>query len=191
MKPRLINIYILSLLILISGCATSGRLSQDPNAAKYPVDISSAEVDWHKAQTLEIDLVALNHGSAETEARKIAETALQTSAFLAEEYDLVRPPAMHNIFVQLGWRDRGLCYHWTEDLMSHLAALQLKSYQLRWGVAHRGSDLREHNTVVITANGQPFENGLILDPWRNSGKLHWVVVKNDSYPWEELPREEW
>ena len=182
---------MLGLLILISGCATSGKLSQNPNAAKYPADISSAEVDYQKAQALEVELVALNHSSAEPEARKIAETALQTSAFLAEEYDLVRPPAMHNIFVQLGWRDRGLCYHWTEDLMSHLAALQLKSYQLRWGVAHRGSDLREHNTVVITANGQPFENGLILDPWRNSGKLYWVVVKDDSYPWEELPREEW
>ena len=179
------------LLLLMSGCATSGRLSQDPNAAKYPADTSSAEIDWQKAEALEGDLTALNHGSDRGEARKLAETALQTSAFLTGEYDLVRPPIMHNLFVQLGWRDRGLCYQWTEDLMSHLMALQIKSYQLRWGVAHRGSDLREHNTVVITANGQSFEEGLVLDPWRNSGKLYWVVVKNDSYPWEELPREEW
>jgi hypothetical protein len=91
----------------------------------------------------------------------------------------------------MGLRDRGLCYHWTEDLMFQLKALQLERYQLRWGVAHRGSNLREHNTVVITANGQPFENGLVLDPWRHSGNLYWVIVKNDSYPWKELPKEAW
>jgi hypothetical protein len=191
MKSKLKHIYLLGLLLLISGCAASGKLSQNPNAAKYPTDNSSSKIDWHRAQALENALVALNNGSAQAEARKLAETALQTSAFLAEEYELVRPAVVHNLFVQAGWRDRGLCYHWTEDLMSHLAALQLKNYQLRWGVAHRGSDLREHNTVVVTANGQPFEDGLILDPWRDSGKLHWVVVKDDSYPWEELPREEW
>jgi hypothetical protein len=191
MKHKLIHIYLVGLLLFMSGCAASGKLAQDPSAAKYPADISSAEIDRQKAEELENDLVALNHGSARKEARKLAETALQTSAFLTEEYELVRPPFLHNIFVRMGWRDRGLCYQWTEDLMSHLMALNLKDYQLRWGVAHQGSDLREHNTVVITANGQSFEDGLVLDPWRNSGKLYWVVVNKDTYTWKELPREEW
>ena len=191
MKLRRIHIYLVGLLLIISACASSGKFAQDPNAAKYPADISSAEIDRQQAEALENDLAALNHGSARKEARKLAETALQTSAFLTEEYELIRPPIMHNLFVQVGWRDRGLCYEWTEDLMSHLMALELKDYQLRWGVAHRGSDLREHNTVVVTANGQSFEDGLVLDPWRNSGRLYWVVVKNDTYPWKELPREEW
>ena len=191
MKSKPIHIYLMVLLLFTGGCAASGKLAQDPNAAKYPADISSAEIDRQKAEALENDLAALNHGSARKEARKLAETALQTSAFLTEEYELVRPPFLHNIFVQMGWRDRGLCYEWTEDLMSHLQALQLKDYQLRWGVAHRGSDLREHNTVVITANGQAFEDGLVLDPWRNSGNLYWEVVNKDTYPWKELPKEEW
>ena len=191
MKCKLKHICLLGLLLFISGCAVSGKLAQDPNVAKYPADISSVEIDRQKAEALEKDLVALNHGSARKEARKLAETALQTSAFLTEEYELVRPPFLHNIFVRMGWRDRGLCYQWTEDLMSHLQALKLKDYQLRWGVAHRGSDLREHNTVVITANGQAFEDGLVLDPWRNSGNLYWVGVKKDTYPWKELPKEEW
>ena len=181
----------MGLLLFMSACAASGKLAHNPNAAQYPADISSAAIDRQTVETLENDLVALNHGSARSEARKLAETALQTSAFLTEEYDLVRPPLLHNIFVKMGLRDRGLCYQWTEDLMSHLMALELKDYQLRWAVAHRGSDLREHNTVVVTADGQPFEDGLVLDPWRNSGKLYWVVVKKDTYPWKELPREEW
>jgi len=185
--------YILlgSLLLAMAGCATSGRTSKDPGALKYPADISSIAIEGHKTYALQNDLLTLNHSSDEAEARRTAETALKASAFLAREYRLVRPPILHNLFVQMGLRDRGLCYHWTEDLMSYLDALQLRSFQLRWGVAHQGSDLREHNTVVITAHGQPFETGLVLDPWRHSGNLYWVIVKDDKYPWKELPREEW
>ena len=179
------------LLISAAGCATSGRTFQDQSAGAYPADISEVSIDWKNATALEDELAALNHNSNGIEARQVAETALKASAYLKEEYRLVRPPVLHNLFVQMGLRDRGLCYHWTEDLMSQLNKLQLEYYQLRWGVAHRGSDLREHNTVVITANGQPFERGLVLDPWRHSGKLYWVVVKDDKYPWKELPREEW
>ena len=191
MKTRAIKICSLGLLLFMSGCAASGKLAREPNAAKYPADISSANIDWQSAAALENDLAALNHGAARKEARRLAETALQASAFLTEEYELVRPPILHNVYVRMGWRDRGLCYQWTEDLMSHLMALQLKDYRLRWAVAHRGSDLREHNTVVVTASGQSFEDGLVLDPWRNSGNLYWVVVRKDTYPWKELPREEW
>lgn len=189
---RILKYIILGyLLVSMIACATSSRTSKDPGTTRYPADISSVTIDWEAVNALEDDLTALNHYSDGAEAKQVAETALKVAAYLAEEYRLVRPPILHNLFVQMGLRDRGLCYHWTEDLMSHLDALQLKSYRLRWGVAHRGSDLREHNTVVITANGQPFENGLVLDPWRYSGRLYWVVVKDDSYPWKELPREKW
>ena len=99
----------------------------------------------------------------------VAETAVTYSSRLAEEYRVVPPARLHNLLIQVGIKDRGLCYHWTEDLMKRLQALNLRTYQLHWGVAHKGNDLREHNSVVITANGQPFETGLLLDPWRNSG----------------------
>jgi hypothetical protein len=76
-------------------------------------------------------------------------------------------------------------------LIKELATLDLKTYEFHWGVAYRGSDLREHNTVVITANGYGFEQGIVLDPWRNSGELYWVGVKEDKYPWKLLPLAEW
>jgi hypothetical protein len=110
---------------------------------------------------------------------------------LAEEYRVVPPARWHNLLIQMGLRDRGLCYHWTEDLMAHLQALHLANYELHWGVAHPGSDLREHNSVVVTALNQPFEKGLVLDPWRNSGELTWVRVEEDAYPWQPLPRAKW
>jgi hypothetical protein len=45
--------------------------------------------------------------------------------------------------------------------------------------------MHEHNSVVVTAKGQPFQQGLVLDAWRHSGRLHWTPVIADRYPWEE------
>ena len=58
-------------------------------------------------------------------------------------------------------------------------------------VSQLRSDLREHNSVVITALSQPFDAGLVLDPWRNSGELFWAAVRQDDYPWEPLPPDQW
>jgi len=179
------------LLVFVISCAGSYRPAPDHDRSGNSDDISAAAIDREKANALQKVLMTLNHHSNGDEAGQVAQTALQASAHLAVRYRLVQPPFLHNLFVQMGLRDRGLCYHWTADLMSYLNMLQLQDYELHWGVAYRGSTLREHNTVVITASGQPFENGLVLDPWRHSGKLYWVMVQNDSYPWRELPREEW
>ena len=121
----------------------------------------------------------------------MAETAVREAAVLAEEYQLVRPAVSHNLLVVFGVKDRGLCYHWTEDLMERLDALDLKSVQLHWAVAYRGSELREHNCVVVTGSEQPFLQGIVLDPWRNSGNLYWARVTKDSYPWKVLPPSDW
>jgi hypothetical protein len=164
---------------LISGCAGQ-------RAASLSQERMSANVD-----ALRHELAALGPGTDQAEAGMVAETAVTYSSRLAEEYRVVPPARLHNLLIQVGIKDRGLCYHWTEDLMKRLQALNLRTYQLHWGVAHKGSDLREHNSVVITANGQPFATGLLLDPWRNSGDLHWAVVDTDRYPWEELPASEW
>jgi hypothetical protein len=165
--------------ILISGCAGNRAASLRPERISSNVN------------ALRHELAALGPGTDKAEAGLVAETAVTYSSRLAEEYQVVPPARLHNLLIQVGIKDRGLCYHWTEDLMKRLQALNLRTYQLHWGVAHRGNDLREHNSVVITANGQPFETGLLLDPWRNSGDLYWAVVNTDRYPWQELPANEW
>jgi hypothetical protein len=174
----LLSIGLLAAL-LISGCAGHRAASLSPERM-------SANVD-----ALRHELAALGPGTDKAEADMVAESAVTYSSRLAEEYRVVPPARLHNLLIQVGIKDRGLCYHWTEDLMKRLQALNLRTYQLHWGVAHKGNDLREHNSVVITANGQPFETGLLLDPWRNSGELYWAVVNTDRYPWEELPASEW
>jgi hypothetical protein len=144
-----------------------------------------------KAAALQGSLRKLGENTDPAEARQVAETAVISSLRLAEDYRVAPPARWHNLLIQMGFRDRGLCFHWTEDLMKRLQALNLQTYQLHWGVANKGSELREHNSVVITGLNQPFNEGLVLDPWRNSGDLYWAKVGQDSYPWRPLPRDEW
>jgi len=164
----------------LAGCAA-------PRAA---VQLETARVE-SKIAALQTSLKKLGKATDPDEARRVAETAVTDSMRLAEQYRMAPPARWHNLLIQMGLRERGLCFHWTEDLMKRLQALNLRTYRLHWGVAHQGSDLREHNSVVITALSQPFENGLVLDPWRNSGDLYWAAVRQDEYPWVPLPPDQW
>ncbi len=184
--------YIIFLLIvvLLNACAGAHQSGPAASGRDSPAAGPEALAYREKIAALSNDLAALNGHTDSAEAEQLAETAISYSYYLAGEYRLVRPPILHNLLVRIGLRDRGLCYQWTEDLMKRLYLLELKNFQLHWGVAYRGSELREHNTVVVTAPGQPFAEGIVLDPWRNSGELYWSRVKKDSYPWKErLPNE--
>ena len=193
MKSGIRYITASCLLIVLFGCVKAnvyypGNGSFNATTSGSPGD---PQIYRDKVKQLEQALYTLNETVDKTEALLVAETAVRESAILAEEYQLVHPAVAHNLLVVLGMKERGLCYHWTEDLMKRLQALNLKSFQLHWGVAYRGSELREHNCVVITARGQRFSKGIVLDPWRNSGNLFWAQVAKDSYPWKVLPPSHW
>ena len=186
--------FVSTLLLLISlfaGCSGAQPTYRKPSDHAATSNRLNDAAYSEKVDTLQDDLAGLNRQVNMLEARQVAETAITYSSDLAAAYDLVRPAILHNVFVRIGLKDRGLCYHWTEDLMKQLKSLNLKTYQLHWAVAYRGSELREHNSVVITATDQAFENGMVLDPWRNSGDLYWALIKMDTYPWKELPPNEW
>jgi len=133
-------------------------------------------------QRLAVDLASLADDS--DESTRLARAAIEYSHALAGEYRITRPPLFHNVLVNVGLKDRGLCWHWTEDLLSHLRELRFEQFDFYWGTAYRGKLFREHNSVIVTAKGSPLESGLVLDAWRNSGDLYWVQVDRDSYPWE-------
>jgi len=193
MKSRLRYITALCLLVVLFGCAKAKVYY--PGNGSFNATTSGNQGDPQiyrdKVKQLKQVLVALSETVDKTEAQLVAETAVRESAVLAEEYQLVRPAVAHNLLVVLGLRERGLCYHWAEDLMKRLQTLNVKSFRLHWGAAYRGSELREHNCVVITAKGQSFFKGIVLDPWRNSGNLFWAQVAKDNYPWKVLPPSDW
>lgn len=179
------------MVALLSACLSAHQSRQAASGHDPEVTGPQAPSDRATIAALQNDLADLDAGTDAAEAGKVAQTAVRYSFYLAEQYELVRPAVFHNVLVRIGLKERGLCHHWATDLMEQLELLNLRTYQLYWGVAYRGSELREHNSVVIAARGQRFEEGIVLDPWRNSGALHWVPVKKDTYPWQPRPRHEW
>jgi hypothetical protein len=144
-----------------------------------PEPASPAEV-----RALRDALVSLSPTVQAAEAERLAADAFEGSRELAQAYRVVRPARLHNMLVNVRLKRRGLCYHWAGDLQARLQTLEMNSLQLRWGVAHGGT-FREHNSVVVTARAQPFETGVVLDPWRHGGALFWSPVQADSWPWRE------
>jgi hypothetical protein len=131
-------------VLILSGCSATRQTREHPSGNIAAPEGAARETTLEKISALRNDLADLNRRANMLEAGQVAETAITYSSDLAAEYGLVRPAVLHNVFVRMGIKDRGLCYHWAEDLMQRLQQLDLKTYQLHWGVAYRGSELREH-----------------------------------------------
>ena len=93
-------------------------------------------------------------------------------------------PIFNNFLIYHGIRKRGYCFQWAEDLLVALDALKLNSLELHWGESNVGN-WRENNCVVVTAKGQPFNRGIVLDCWRHFGHLRWNAVTADEDPYVE------
>lgn len=172
MKPRFAVAALLVCLAVSTGCATTP-----------PASVAARGRDV-RAERLEAQLTAIASEAGSGESRMLAEAALRQARALAIEYGMTRPPQLHNVLVNIGLKERGLCWHWTEDLLARLGELPLAGYELHWATAYRGEVFREHNSVIVTARGEALETGLVLDPWRNSGELYWSLVSEDRYPWK-------
>lgn len=158
------------LILLFQGCS---------------VKVDNINTESSNQKKLAMDIMALSSRIDTKEAYSIAKEALSHPKVLARQYNLVTPASYHNMLIHLGYRSRGLCFHWSEDLMAHLKKQKYKTIDLRWGVANKGGE-EEHNSVVAVAKGASFESGIILDPWRNSGDLYWTRIGSDEkFEWVE------
>ncbi len=132
-------------------------------------------------------LATLSPNVDPAEAEAAARTAHGSARELARQYRVVGPPLFQNFLIHIGVRQRGYCFQWAHDIGARLRRRRLKTLELHWGAANPGT-VREHNCIVVTARGQPFESGYIIDGWRHAGRLFWWRVAQDDYRWkEDLP----
>jgi len=113
------------------------------------------------------------------EAERVSVTAHTASRSLAREYRLVWCAGFQNLLINMGKRQRGYCGHYARDIGERLKELRLKTLVLHWGACFAGT-MDENNGLVVTARNQPFEDGILLDGWRNGGRLFWCPLKEDS-----------
>ena len=148
-------------------------------AEQQPPDFGVSAKDVAKAEEFANQLASLSRRVDPKEAKLLAECAYATVARLRQEYRPFGTPIFNNFLVYHGWRKRGYCYQWSEDLLLALDTLKLKTLELHWGDAYRDT-WRENNCLVVTAKGQPFDRGMILECWRHFGHLRWNLVPSDQ-----------
>lgn len=163
------------MLLLLHSCAMRAKTFDLPPQATNPGSLE-----------LTGEIMSLGEEIDAEEAQRAARIAIEYSQQLGEKYQVTGSPIFHNILVNLGLRDRGLCIDWTADLMARLRQEKFRSLDLHWAIANYQTTFRlEHSTVVLSAAGESFQQGLVLDPWRNSGDLYWARTDRDAgYLWQ-------
>jgi len=159
---------------------SSAMVSAEPQRAQFDVPAK----DSVKAEELGNQLARLSRRVDPNEAKLLAECAYATVTQLRQEYRPFGTPIFNNFLVYHGWKKRGYCYQWTEDLLLALDKLKLKTLELHWGDTYRDT-WRENNCLVVTAKGQAFDRGMILECWRHFGHLRWNLVPSDQDPYYE------
>lgn len=133
---------------------------------------------------LETLVLSLDTKVSSNEAQIFSKEMLLFALHLKEKYKLVTPPLYHNFLVNIGVKERGLCWHFAYDMLSHAQGLNLKSFDYYIGGANINDYWEEHNTLIVTCKGCKFSRGIVLDPWRNSGDLYYSKLINDiKYNW--------
>ena len=179
--PRALVLLGVAFLVLsASSTASAGR--HGIRDQKPPVQATSAEDPVFIRR-----LCGLSPNVDPEEARAVARISYETGRQLAREWRVGWMPGWHNLLVNNGKRKGGLCFQWAVELAPRLDALNLKTLTLHWAESNYGME-SEHNVLVVTATGQPFRTGILLDNWRYSGRLAWGFVTGDrEYAWKENP----
>jgi hypothetical protein len=168
--------YFGAVLIIFAAWARPALGDQQQQPFSFQVQKS----DVAKAEKLTNHLASLSPRVNREEAKLLADCAFATVSKLRREYRMFGTPIFNNFLIYHGLRKRGYCYQWSEDLLVALDKLNLKSLEVRWG-EHDPNTWRENNCIVVTAKGQPFKRGIMLECWRHLGHLYFGPVASD---WE-------
>ena len=138
---------------------------------------------------LTAEIAALSPDVDPEEAARAARIALDYPLELRQRYEVSDPPLVHNTKVNMGLKPRGLCKDWADDMEARLAAEGFETLALHRAIANADNARIEHSTLIVSARGAGLYDGIVLDPWRYGGDLHWGPVTGDpDYRW--LPRRQ-
>src|SRR5262249_49052947 len=175
MKLQIQSVTYFGVVLVIFGAWIRPALGE-----QQPVSFQVQKGDLENAEKLAGEITSLSPRVNRDEAKAVADCAFATVTKLRREYRMFGTPIFNNFLIYHGLRKRGYCYQWSEDLLIALEALRLKSLELRWG-EHDPNTWRENNCIVVTAKGQPFNQGIMLECWRHLGHLYFGPIASD---WE-------
>ncbi len=147
--------------------------------------VTTPYISQTKVMNLSILLQSLDKHIPQDEAMHLSQDIFYETQKLTREFELTSPPLLHNTLVNVGIREKGLCYHWSDALYAHFLQKKYPHFEFHLVGANIGEYFLEHNALVIVRKGGVIEEGIIIDPWRDSGKLYFSKVEDDlAYEWK-------
>lgn len=166
--PRIFAIFSLLSFVLVS-CSNS---------------VGSPEFRRQRAAELSLQMQNLSPKVDKKEADAISTALIETAAANKKKYGIIFHRWLHNAMINGGMRERGLCYHWADDMYDVIKKENPKTLAFCKVVGYNGELYREHHGVSLYAKGGSWEDGIIIDGWRKTGRLHFSPLKSDIYPWK-------
>lgn len=151
--------------------------------------VTAPSVPQTKIIQLSTLLHSLDNSIPQNEAMLLSQDIFNETQNLTKEFELTSPPLFHNTLVNMGLREKGLCYHWSDALYRHFSQKEYPHFEFHLVGANIGEYFSEHNALVVVAKNGSIKDGILVDPWRASGKLYFSRVGEDKkYQWKH--REE-
>lgn len=174
MVSRLVSPFLaLAALLAVVGCA-----GKPPAGALAPTD------DHVAALTRAI--MSTGPGIDPAEAARAARISYQYPLELKKKWRATEPAIVNNIFINLGFKPAGLCFQWAAAMYQRLSAEHFRTLDIKRAISPDHGFHLEHNTAVIVAKGGNLMDGILVDPWRYSGRLFWSRLPDDTrFAWED------
>jgi hypothetical protein len=161
-------LYLLPIVLSFVGCT------------KEPIFVEQDEFLSQK-------LISIDDSISKKQASKISYKILQVSKNIQDEFNPVSYPWINNTLVNLGIKEKGLCWEWRDELYSRLYG-KIEPLQMQKVVANKGK-LSEHNAIVLLSKSNDIQNSILIDLWRFSGIPYIVITKDDdSYIWSVMKK---
>jgi len=149
------------------------------------VKLPTLQEKQSEAERLSHLLVSLSRDIDRSEAKDLAKSSIDYSYELSHRYKVIASPWLQNTLVNMGIKKRGLCYEWAEDLLKFLVKKNYQTFTFHTVTANEAY-MNEHNALSVSKRGGSIAESIVLDAWRNSGKLYFTELKKDAkYEWKE------
>ncbi len=144
-------------------------------------------------EELRLGLIALlpekerQKASAQEEAAWLAKVSYQAGAGIARVNGSYFPGWLGNWFVNMHVQERGLCWHYQQDLFRELRRRKLDHFRIGTCMRDKGTP-RSHSCVYIATAKGKWPHAWVIDPWVWNGRT--VTLKAwtlDQEDWTDEP----
>ncbi len=151
----------------------------------------TSSTSLHRTNTLAKLLQTLDLKVSYEESLRLSNDVFVEVNRLTQKFQPFFEPHINNFFINIGIKDKGLCYQWSDELYRYFSHKKYKYFTFHILVANKGDYFFEHNVLVITSKKGRIMDGIIIDPWRDSKNLYISTVKNDNaYKWSWRQKRE-